>query len=247
MVENKMDFEDKDVGMTIHQMETDPPLVPATAVVEPSAPIRESTQMELEPPSYEEVISIDKVGQQNEGVQPSWLPPDEDHISVADSKMVASGTTAAVIGFFFLGGPIGAVILGLMAAHASQKEGAAGDIARTVGEIGVSVKEKAKYLNDKHHLVDRSAQAAMKAWEYTKQYDREHHVLDRTAQALAYTWQQLLQFVYEHRLLERAYETITERLHRTSTNHAQDQPRSAQRSDSFQSERIRSFATASTH
>jgi hypothetical protein len=121
--------------------------------------------------------------------------------------MIAAGTTAAVFGFLFLGGPIGAVVLGFSTAYASQKEGAAGDIARSVGDIGLSIKEKAQQINRKHQLVDRSSVAATQAWESAKEYDRQHRILDKMLVALQQGWRHFVRFVQEHRLLERGVET----------------------------------------
>ncbi|KAL3919810.1 MAG: hypothetical protein SGARI_007109 [Bacillariaceae sp.] len=174
MVENKSDFAGDAGGGNTY---SNPPLVPATAVgdhyqlsqahPDPSAPL------EVQPPSYEQVMTSSNDNSTQSGVVHVIPPPvvvqdaqsdqtaaaaapsSEDAAAAAPANItVASGTTAAVFGFLFLGGPIGAVILGFSAAYASQKEGAAGDIARTVGDIGVTVKEKAKQINDKHHLVD---------------------------------------------------------------------------------------------
>jgi hypothetical protein len=228
MVENKNEF-GGDTEATIFQ---DPPLVSATAIdtlqPEPSAPV------EFQAPSYEETMADST----NEAPEIYIIPPPSDPIllpaqndggaatqpSNSDEEAVpdivmASGTTAAVLGFFFLGGPIGAIIMGFLAAYSAQKEGAAGDVARTVGDIGVTVSQKAKAINDKHHIVDRSAQAARKAWESAKEYDRQHHVLDKAVEALIRGWNRFVQFVHKHKLLERGvesagrgYEFMAERL-----------------------------------
>ena len=223
MVENKID----DFGGE----RTDPPIIAATAVEglpNPSAP------MEFQPPCYEEAMTANISSDihvippppeptlqpvRNDGG--GGIPSNED--TPETDVVVASGTTAAVLGFFFMGGPIGAVLLGFSAAYAAQKEGAAGDIARTVGDIGVTVRQKAQQINNKHQIVDRSAKAATKAWESAKEYDRQHHVLDKTVDALIRGWHRFIEFVKEHRLMERGmegagrgYEFVAERLSNNS-------------------------------
>lgn len=206
MVENKDDFgnyEGVDSSSDVDvDMNDDPPLVDATiAHPEPSAPVEEA------PPTYDEAISV-TIDEQSENTGQAPPVPNENFAQTeAERQMVASGTTAAVFGFLFLGGPIGAAILGCSAAYASQKEGAAGDIARSVGDIGISIKAKARQINDKHHIVDRSSKAATEAWQSAMEYDREHRVLEKLWIALQYGWQSFTKFVQDHRLLERGVET----------------------------------------
>jgi hypothetical protein len=230
MVENKVDFGHESVLSVTSNMEIDldvnPPLVNVTiAHPAPSAPLEQAT------PSFDGTFTGgDEIRRMNM-YQSTLPPPDTNESSDGERQMVASGVTAAVFGFFFLGGPIGAVILGFSTAYASQKEGAAGDIARSVGDVGVSIKEKAKKINDKHHLIERSSQAATKAWQKAKEYDREHHILEKFVRLLNLSWQQFTYYVQEHRLLERgvesagrAYEFIAERVSGNSTAPTNTQP-----------------------
>ncbi|KAG7342099.1 hypothetical protein IV203_007191 [Nitzschia inconspicua] len=187
-------------------VDDDPQLVDATvAHPEPSAPAEPDLS------SYDEPISTHNDEQVVDTTSLTYVSPattsETEPGSEADRQMIASGTTAAVFGFLFLGGPLGAVILGCSAAYASQKEGAAGDIARSIGDVGVSIKEKAQQIDNKHHIVDRTSKAATKAWKSAMEYDREHRVLDKILAALQQGWQQLTRFVREHRLLERGVES----------------------------------------
>lgn len=78
-------------------------------------------------------------------------------------RMVASGTAGAVVGLL-IGGPFLAAIAGFGSAYATQKEGVAGDATRALGEVALTAKEKARELNSKHHIVDKSKQVAGEAW-----------------------------------------------------------------------------------
>jgi len=63
-------------------------------------------------------------------------------------RMVASGTTGAVLGFLF-GGPILSALLGFGAAYATKKNGAPGDAARALGDVGLTVREKAIEVDER--------------------------------------------------------------------------------------------------
>jgi hypothetical protein len=189
--------------------EPEPPLVPATlAPNEGSALPQEHNDTEgISLPHSVPTTSP----RSNEGPTRTTESPD-------DKEMMASGTAGAVLGFF-LGGPLIAALLGFGAAYATQKPGAPGDAARALGDVAISTKEKAKELDGKHHIVDRSKKAATEAWEQAKEYDRQHNVLDTVRDAIIFIWGAFVNFVQEHRLLERGvagvgcgYEYLVERL-----------------------------------
>mmetsp|Transcript_112012 Transcript_112012/g.157023 ORF Transcript_112012/g.157023 Transcript_112012/m.157023 type:complete len:197 (+) Transcript_112012:53-643(+) len=148
------------------------------------------------------------------------VPQDDDAPVSGEehNQMVASGTTGAVVGFLF-GGPILSALLGFGAAYASKKEGATGDAARALGDMGVSVREKAIEVDEKHHIVEKSSQAAQNAWDNARQYDHQYNVLDKTKDFAVWSWQSFVSYVQEHKLLEkgvdgvgRGYEYVAEKV-----------------------------------
>jgi hypothetical protein len=120
----------------------------------------------------------------------------------ADENMVRSGVTGAVLGFL-CGGPLLSALLGFLAAYVSQKEGAPGDYARSLGAFGVSVKAKAMDLDEKHHIAERFSKAASEAWDKAKQYDGKYNVLDKARDTAMSSWILFVNYVREHLLLER--------------------------------------------
>lgn len=125
--------------------------------------------------------------------------------SPADEKMVRSGVTGAVIGFLF-GGPLLSALLGFGAAYASQKNDTVGGYARSLGDFGVSVKDKAFELDEKHQVVERTSKVAADAWDRAKEYDGKYNLLDLTKDFVISKWQWFVGYVKENRLLERGVE-----------------------------------------
>jgi len=125
----------------------------------------------------------------------------------AHDKMVASGMTGAVLGFL-LGGPILSALCGFGAAYVSQKDGAPGDAARAIGDIGISVKNKAAEVDKKHHIVERTSEAANGAWEGAKKYDQKYNVLEKSKRFTVDAWQSFVKFVRERRLLQRGVDGV---------------------------------------
>jgi hypothetical protein len=137
-------------------------------------------------------------------------------------KMIAPGVTGAVVGFF-LGGPIGSALVGFTAAYLSQKADGAGDAARALGDVGLTVRAKAMEVDEKHKIVDNTAKTAADVWERAKELDKKNQVLEYSKGFVVHSWQSLVQFVQEHRLLEKGvdtagkgYEFVAEKLCRPS-------------------------------
>lgn len=133
-------------------------------------------------------------------------------------QMVASGTTGAVLGFLF-GGPILSALVGFGAAYVSKKEGAPGDAARALGDMGLSVRNKAIEVDEKHKIVERSGKAVTNAWEGAKEYDRKHNVLEKTREFTVHSWESFVHFIQERRILQqgvdgfgKGYEFVAEKV-----------------------------------
>lgn len=132
---------------------------------------------------------------------------EEEEEEEVKRRMVASGTTGAVVGFLF-GGPILSALLGFGAAYVSKKQGPTGDAARALGDVGVSIRDKAVEIDEKHRVVERSTKAANDAWESAKKYDQQHHVLDKAWDFAVKGWQSFVSYVEKNRLLERGVEGV---------------------------------------
>lgn len=137
--------------------------------------------------------------------------PDQQTTTVRDTpehdRMVASGTAGAVIGLL-VGGPFLAAIAGFGSAYATQKDGVAGDTTRALGEVALATKEKARELNHKHHIVDKSKQVAGEAWAKAQEMDQKHHILQQLKAVLIFSWGAFVDFVRRHRLMEKGVDGV---------------------------------------
>eukprot|EP00567_Pseudictyota_dubia_P000891 CAMPEP_0197465658 /NCGR_PEP_ID=MMETSP1175-20131217/64650_1 /TAXON_ID=1003142 /ORGANISM="Triceratium dubium, Strain CCMP147" /LENGTH=181 /DNA_ID=CAMNT_0043001677 /DNA_START=143 /DNA_END=688 /DNA_ORIENTATION=+ len=141
----------------------------------------------------------------NEPIAQTVVNREGPHTSSADETKMRSGVTGAIIGFLF-GGPLLSAVLGFFAAYASQKNDKVGGYARSLGDFGVMVKDKALALDEKYHIAERSTKAAERAWDKAKEYDAKYNLLDKTRDMALNVWVLLLKYIREHRLMERGIE-----------------------------------------
>ena len=105
-----------------------------------------------------------------------------------------------------LGGPFLGLLLGFGAAYATKRDDAWGDSARAVGHVALTAQEQARAINQKHHVVERSRQAAQQALRRARELDRQHGIRAKTIQALRSSWEATREYVTQHRLVERSVE-----------------------------------------
>mmetsp|Transcript_14489 Transcript_14489/g.20435 ORF Transcript_14489/g.20435 Transcript_14489/m.20435 type:complete len:147 (-) Transcript_14489:123-563(-) len=96
----------------------------------------------------------------------------EEDIAYQVSRKRGAGIMCGILGCL-IGGPILAVAAGAGTAYATGKEGATGDIARAAGDVALSVKDKAKELDDKHDLKAKTKTASKDLYERTKAASQE--------------------------------------------------------------------------
>lgn len=124
----------------------------------------------------------------------------QDH---EQTRTNAAGIAAGVIGLF-LGGPILALLAGGGTIYAAkQSDGTAGDAARAVGDVALTARSKAKELDEKHHVVDKTKVAAGNAWEKAKEMDVKHNFLDQMKNALAIVYERAVAFNEEHHVIDK--------------------------------------------
>jgi hypothetical protein len=119
------------------------------------------------------------------------------------SRIIGAGVASGVFGLL-VGGPVVALLLGFGASYAAEKkEGAVGDTARAIGDLAIISKAKAREIDEKHHVVDKSKKVASEVWEKAKEADRKHKILDKTKAFLVYSWTATVDFIRRHNLIER--------------------------------------------
>mmetsp|Transcript_133782 Transcript_133782/g.198944 ORF Transcript_133782/g.198944 Transcript_133782/m.198944 type:complete len:272 (+) Transcript_133782:83-898(+) len=109
-----------------------------------------------------------------------------------------SGATGAFLGLC-LGGPVGAALWGFGAAYAVRKDGTIGDLARSLGEVGLTARDKFLELDEKHHLqqwtqdvmedskvVAVAADGIHSVVEYTKRHQLLERGIENTGRGFEY-------------------------------------------------------------
>jgi len=169
----------------------EPPVLPAEIPVVPSAPFPPLEATTQDGMTLGNVVS-DPIAEPLDPLPSDWV--DVDHpppmvpatraphasfepLELDTSKsrpppgrvMVGAGIFAGVVGFAFCG-PVVAIAAGLGTAYvARQNQGVGGDLARGAGTVTVqgydSAKAMAREVDAKHHLVERTKEAARDAWE----------------------------------------------------------------------------------
>ena len=121
----------------------------------------------------------------------------------------AAGIAAAVVGFF-LGGPFLSILLGggtyYAATHRPEGD-AAGDAARSLGDVALVVRDRANELNDKHDLVNKGKNAAGSLWQKSKakgeELDAKHDIVNKGKNLMERVLAKAIELNNEHRILER--------------------------------------------
>jgi len=139
---------------------------------------------------------------------PEIKPENIDNDEARQHELLVGASVGSGVVGCLLGGPILALLLGFGAAYAYEKEGALGDAVRAVGELSLSVRDKAKAINSKHHVVEKSQDAVVGVWEKAREVDQQHNILERTKELVVEGIQNTHEFVRRHQLIERGVESI---------------------------------------
>jgi hypothetical protein len=190
MVESKLSIYDDEPGESVALLAAAEPVDLVEAVViEPNDPWTVATNADGDPPSK---VSMD----------------DDDEKDYHQQQRVVGAAVAASVVGLLMGGPILAVLLGCGATYACHQGGAAGDAARAVGDVALTVREKAEEFDKKHGVVEQSKVVAETAWTRAKEFDRKHNLLDRTKRLAVDSFETMRDFVHRHRLIERGVDRI---------------------------------------
>uniref|UniRef100_A0A7S2IEL1 Uncharacterized protein n=1 Tax=Helicotheca tamesis TaxID=374047 RepID=A0A7S2IEL1_9STRA len=140
------------------------------------------------------------------------------------ARIYGAGAAGALVGIVLSGGIVFASILGVATAYSATRDDATGDVARAMGDVALTAREKARKLDDEHHLVDKSkamandawvkvkeidtAQVAEKSkvvannvWEKAKEIDQKHDVVGKVKEISVETAQRVAEFDREHNVV----------------------------------------------
>lgn len=105
-----------------------------------------------------------------------------------------------------VGGPILAVLLFAGATHAVQQPQGSScwvDTAQAVGELAVATADRARHINERHDLVEKSKKAAQQALQQAKHLNEKHRILEQTKQCVASSIYTTADYVKKNHLIEK--------------------------------------------
>lgn len=119
------------------------------------------------------------------------------------SRTFGAGAAGAVIGMMF-GGPFFSVVFGIGAAFYSHQAGAAGDVARAMGDIAIMARLRFLELDAKHHLLEKAQKEATKFLRKLQhKAERNPETKVKVKRFVGWCWRALIQFENEHKLIQR--------------------------------------------
>merc|ERR1712157_72285 len=117
------------------------------------------------------------------------------------------------------------VMGGLGAAHLTRKDGAAGDAARSLGDVALSAKDKATELDVKYRISDRTKNVTDNAWESVRKFEGDNGPIHKGKSAVVKGWENTVEYTRRNRLIERgvdgvgnAFDWTTDKLRKTTQN-----------------------------
>jgi hypothetical protein len=120
------------------------------------------------------------------------------------NKVVGAAAIAGGVAGLVVAGPIvglaGAVGAGILA----TQKGTAGEISRASGDVVISAGDRAKKLDEKHHIVDKTKQSTQDLVQKGKELDEKHHITDKTKKAAGGLVKNAKQFEEKHHIGEKA-------------------------------------------
>ncbi|KAL3945482.1 MAG: hypothetical protein SGBAC_000453 [Bacillariaceae sp.] len=114
---------------------------------------------------------------------------------------------AAVVGGVagtLIGGPLVGAAAAAAAAAATTAPGKGGDIARSSGEGMAKMGDKAKALDEKHHIQDKAKAQAQKGVEKAKEVDEKHNITDKAKASASKGLDKAKEINREHHITDKA-------------------------------------------
>jgi hypothetical protein len=123
--------------------------------------------------SYEDIVLVDGEREaMNETMNRVQSSEEETAPTLLGAQRMGAGVLCALFGCL-IGGPILALITGGYATYASSKDGATGDVARALGDVALTARDKAIEVNEKHDIMEKTKAASRELCERTKAASRE--------------------------------------------------------------------------
>jgi hypothetical protein len=93
--------------------------------------------------------------------------------------------------------------------YCAKQEGTAGGaVARACGSYAIKAQVMAREINEQHHVVEHSKEAAKAVWNKTKDINREHQIVEKTKDCVVSAVKSGIEFTKEHNLVERTAQGV---------------------------------------
>mmetsp|Transcript_5093 Transcript_5093/g.9667 ORF Transcript_5093/g.9667 Transcript_5093/m.9667 type:complete len:184 (+) Transcript_5093:73-624(+) len=110
-------------------------------------------------------------------------PPPHHHQQSSD-KVIGAAAIAGGVAGLALAGPVIGIVSAVGAGALATQNNKAGDVARASGDVVLAAGQRAKKLDQKHHVVDKTKKAAGGLFQKAKQFENKHHLGEKTGKGL---------------------------------------------------------------
>mmetsp|Transcript_5954 Transcript_5954/g.8933 ORF Transcript_5954/g.8933 Transcript_5954/m.8933 type:complete len:174 (-) Transcript_5954:115-636(-) len=144
--------------------------------------------------------------------QPQQEQKSSSSSSTTSDKVIGAAAIAGGVAGLVVAGPLVGVIGAVGAGALATQNNKAGDVARASGDVVISAGKRAKAVDEKHHVVDKTKKAAAGVIQKGKDIDEKHHIRDKTKKAASDLVQKTKEFEEKHKLGEKAGKSMTKGL-----------------------------------
>ena len=116
----------------------------------------------------------------------------------ASDKVIGAAAIAGGVAGLVIAGPLVGIAGAAGAGILATQKGTAGEVARASGDVVISAGERAKKIDQKHHVVDKTKKATHDLVQKGKEIDQKHHVVDKTKNAVKGMVEETKKFEKKH-------------------------------------------------
>ena len=110
--------------------------------------------------------------------------PDGKSSPKASDKVIGAAAIAGGVAGLAVCGPLAAVAGAIGAGALATQSNTAGNVARASGNVVIATGERAKKLDKKHHIVEKTKKAAGTIAKNAKEFEEKHHLGEKAGKGL---------------------------------------------------------------
>jgi len=100
------------------------------------------------------------------------------------SSIVGAAAIAGAVAGLVIAGPVLGIVGAIGAGALASQKNKAGDVARASGDVVISAGERAKKIDEKHHVVDKTKKASMNFMHKAKDFENKHHIGEKAGKSM---------------------------------------------------------------